>query len=67
MGIEGSNGTSGAPHSCARLASSPPEAITTIRAPAAAAAVAALTVSSVLPENELAMTKVSGPTHPGHS
>ena len=41
--------------------------MTTIRAPASAAAVAAPTVSSVLPENELAITSVSGPTHAGHS
>ena len=49
-------GTTGAPHSPASRASSPPEVTTTMLAPAAAASPAASTVSSVSPENDMANT-----------
>ena len=67
MGIDGSSRTTGAPHSRAMRARCPPAVTATSRAPAPTAPCTAAIVSSVLPENDIAITRVSGPTNPGHS
>lgn len=67
IGMSEGRATHGAPQSSASDASCPPEESTTIRAPLAAACVAASTTSSVLPENEMAKQSVPSPTNEGHS
>ncbi len=67
IGIDASNCTTGAPHSRAIRARCPPAVTATSRAPAPTALCTAAMVSSVLPENDTAITRVSGPTNPGHS
>ena len=65
--MSGGTPMSGTPHSPARWASSPPEVIATTLAPCRAASVVASSVSSVLPENEMANTKDASLTNAGHS
>ncbi len=66
-GMAVGTGTTGAPHSSARRPSSPPAVTATRLAPALAASPAASTVSSVLPENEMANTSEPRPTKSGRS
>ena len=67
MGMSSGNGTQGAPHSAASRASSPPCATASTWPPAARASCTASRVSSVLPENETAMTSVERSTNDGGS
>ena len=60
-------GITGAPQPAASLPSSPPWVTATILAPCIAASVAASSVSSVLPEHEMANTSEPSPTKAGSS
>ncbi len=59
--------TLGTPQLVANRPSSPPRVTTTIRAPTTAASEATSTVSSVLPENDMANTSEVSPTKAGSS
>ena len=65
--MEAGTSTTGAPQLRARRPSSPPPVTATTEAPSTAAADAASTVSSVLPENDTAKTSDPSPTKAGSS